>query len=961
MATAAPALQLTAGREVEVPPGTRLDCHGPPAMWQVASGSLELHAELRSAAAAVLWREHLLTLSAGGGLFTFPPAGGGIGVAASGRGGAVLRPLADGEIDARLLDRWLESLSATLGRLAPAVDYVDEILHPGGCLDLAAEQRAVGARGIVWARLEAASVSLLDLVDCRADAEPVELPLSSRTWIRAHSDVSLQVLDTAALLDRVAGSASVERFHGLALELLRSHLESVQRHEHDRLEAKAELLARDRRAVMHRFRAVFDRRVGRRQLDAMVSPLVAACRRVGSALGIAIEAPIEGALVDQPIAVQVEEIARRSRLRTRQVLLRHGWWRQESGPMLAFRRDSGTPVALLSGRRGRVPLWEPGADEAIPVSERTAAEIDPVAFSFYRTLPDRPLGSLDLIRFSTAVCRRDLLMALLCGAAGAVMAMLVPIATGLIIDVSIPTHQPRQLFAIALALAVAAVAGFGFKICENIAVLRVKGNVKRALEPAILDRLLRMPSRFFRRYSPGDLAYRTMTIALIQSQLTGEVLSTLIAGVFSLLNFAVMIYLQPAAAAVAMGILSLLLAGCLWTVYRQQAALASTQQLRGRLGSLALQVVTGIRRIRLAGAESRFFVRWGHLFMRLREAFLDAYRVRVTFTTLVSGYQILAFAAIFATLALMEDASPEGAAMTTGGFLAFLAAFTIAMTGFVRMARTLVELAELVPMYRRVRPLLASRPEGEAQRAHPGQLSGRVEVNDLFFRYGAGTALVLRGASLQVEAGESVAIVGASGCGKSTLLRLILGFEQPTAGSIYFDGKDLANLDQRQVRRQIGVVLQQDKLMEATLYDNIRGASDISLEDAWRAARMAGIAADIDAMPLGMHTAISAEGSDLSGGQVQRLLIARALACRPRILILDEATSALDNKAQARVVESLERLRVTRISVAHRLSTVETADRIFVLDEGKVVESGGFEELMAADGLFADLVRRQLQ
>ncbi|MEM7356745.1 MAG: NHLP bacteriocin export ABC transporter permease/ATPase subunit, partial [Acidobacteriota bacterium] len=825
--------------------------------------------------------------------------------------------------------------------------------------ELVAEQRVVSGRGIVWAHLSAASFRFLDRVELAAATAPIVLPLSARTWVTAEGNATVEACSTADLIEQGQWSGAMERFHSVALELLKVHLDAVYRDEHNRLERKAELLVRDRRAVMNRFRAVFDRRVGRRELDAMVSPLVAACRRIGSALGVKIEAPIEGPAADRSIASQVEEIASLSRLRTRQVVLRHGWWRQESGPMLAFRRDDGAPVALLSGRRGRVPMWTPGTAKLVSVDEGTAAGIDPVAYSFYRTLPDRSLGAIDLLRFSAAVCRRDLLAALVFGAAVALVAMLVPIATGLIIDVSIPTNQPVQLVSIAACLAVAAFAGFGFKVCENIAVLRVKGNVKRALEPAMLDRLLRMPSDFFRRYSPGDLAYRTMTIALIQSQLTGEVLSTLLAGLFSLLNFAIMFYLQPVAAAVALVVLLVLLAGSVWAVYRQQSGLASTQQLRGRLGSLALQMVTGIRRIRLAGAEGRFFVRWGHQFMELREAFFDAYRVRVAFTTMSSGYQILAFAAVFAALAWMSGGSPES--LTTGRTLAFLAAFALAMTGFAQMSRTLVELAELVPMYRRVQPLLAHRPVGEAQRAHPGRLSGRIEVNEVFFRYGAGTALVLRGASLQVEPGESIAIVGSSGCGKSTLLRLILGFERPTAGSIYFDGKDLASLDPRQVRRQVGVVLQQDKLMEATIYDNIRGASDISLEEAWQAARMAGIAGEIDAMPLGMHTVISAEGADLSGGQAQRLLIARALAGRPRILILDEATSALDNKAQAKVVASLERLRVTRIAVAHRLSTVQQADRIFVLDGGRVVESGRFDELMAAEGLFADLVRRQLQ
>ncbi len=962
--------QSLAVREViALHPGPGVALHGPSTLWRLEGGRADVHAELCSEAGTVLRREHLLTVEPGQTVFAFPSHRPNVRLVASGCGGslgsgrnqAVLSPTETG-LDEGVgfagsivgTDDWLERWMRALARLAPDVDFVDQILAPGDRAELAVDHRAAAAQGIVWVQLEAAA-SLLDQVEIDVGVEPLFLPLSTEVWVTARAAMTLEGVSTEALSRQSVWRQGIETFHRLSFDVLHRHLVTAQRDEHDRLEAKAQQLVRDHSRVLTRFQAVFDHKADRGVPEGGASPLAMACERIGEALGVRVEHPKAMGTRERSVTSQIEEIAGRSRLRTRQVLLRHGWWRQESGPMLAFRRDSGEPVALLSSRRGKVPLWSAGANESVMVSEESASEIDPVAYSFYRTLPDHSLGAVDLLRFSSEAGRREVLAALLFGALGTLMAMVVPIATGLIVDVSIPTHQSLQLFSIVGGLAVAAIAGFCFRVCENISILRLKGNVKRALEPALLDRLLRMPSKFFRRFAPGDLAYRTMTIALIQSQLTGEVFSTLLAGLFSLLNFAVLVTLQPAAAVVALMIMLGLSLSSIWVVYRQQAGLASTQRLRGRLGSLALQMVAGMRRVRLTGAEGRFFVRWGHLFMELREAFFDAYLARVRFAAFSTGYQILAFALIFGALAWLDDGS-----LTTGGTLAFLAAFTLMMTGFDRMTKTLVELADLVPMYRRVQPLLTSCPEGAAERVHPGILAGRIEVNEVFFRYGADTPRVLRGASLQVEPGESVAIVGASGCGKSTLLRLILGFERPTAGSIYFDGKDLASLDPRAVRQQIGVVLQQDKLMEATIFDNIRGASEISLEDAWHAARMSSIAAEIDAMPLGMHTVISADGSDLSGGQAQRLLIARALAGRPRILLLDEATSALDNKAQATVVESLERLRVTRVAIAHRLSTVEKADRIFVLDQGRVAESGRFEDLMAKNGIFADLVRRQL-
>jgi ATP-binding cassette subfamily C protein len=265
-----------------------------------------------------------------------------------------------------------------------------------------------------------------------------------------------------------------------------------------------------------------------------------------------------------------------------------------------------------------------------------------------------------------------------------------------------------------------------------------------------------------------------------------------------------------------------------------------------------------------------------------------------------------------------------------------------------------------VPLVERLRPILRTLPEVDEQKTHPGALSGSIEVSHVSFRYEHEGPLSLDDVTFKVRAGEFVALVGPSGSGKSTLLRHLLGFETPDSGAIYYDGQALAEVDLRAVRRQIGVVLQHSKVISGTILDNILGASHLSVDDAWEAARHAGIAADIEQMPMGMHTFISEGGSTLSGGQRQRLLIARALVTRPRLVFFDEATSALDDRSQAVVTQSLRQLDATRIVIAHRLSTVEHADRIFVMQRGKLVESGTYQSLLDQKGVFADLARRQL-
>jgi ATP-binding cassette subfamily C protein len=302
----------------------------------------------------------------------------------------------------------------------------------------------------------------------------------------------------------------------------------------------------------------------------------------------------------------------------------------------------------------------------------------------------------------------------------------------------------------------------------------------------------------------------------------------------------------------------------------------------------------------------------------------------------------------------------EVSTLSTGDFVAFNAAYTSFQNALLQMAVALTASLNVVPLYERLEPILQEPPEVDATRTHPGELTGSIEVNHVHFRYTEGGPLVANDVSFTIRPGEFVALVGPSGSGKSTMLRLLLGFETPESGSLYYDGQDLSTLDVREVRRQIGVVLQNARVMPGDVFKNIVGASNLTLDDAWEAARNAGLEEDIRSMPMGMNTMVSAGGETLSGGQRQRLLIARAIVKKPRLLFFDEATSALDNKTQSVVSHCLEGLKSTRVIIAHRLSTVIHADRIIVMEAGRMVESGTYAELMDKNGVFAELAKRQL-
>ncbi|MPM89484.1 Leukotoxin export ATP-binding protein LtxB [bioreactor metagenome] len=283
------------------------------------------------------------------------------------------------------------------------------------------------------------------------------------------------------------------------------------------------------------------------------------------------------------------------------------------------------------------------------------------------------------------------------------------------------------------------------------------------------------------------------------------------------------------------------------------------------------------------------------------------------------------------------------------------------MLSMVSLSESLISANIVIPLYQKAKPILETLPEYDETKINPKPLTGSIEVSHVSFRYNENGPLILKDISLQINEGDYAAIVGTSGCGKSTLFRVLLGFEKPEMGKVYYNGQDLSKVDIRMVRKQIGVVLQNGQLMTGNIFSNITGSNPfLTIDDAWEAARMAGIEEDIKEMPMGMHTIITEGSGAISGGQKQRLMIARAIINKPKIIYFDEATSALDNRTQAIVSDSLDRLQATRVVIAHRLSTIINCNKIFVMDQGRIVESGTYQELMDRQGLFTELAKRQL-
>jgi NHLM bacteriocin system ABC transporter ATP-binding protein len=933
---------------------------GPEAVWLVAAGRVDVFAVQLQKGEPAGARAHLFRAEAGEALFGMDLAGGPAsrGLLAVGLPGSRLLRLPRGRLAEwagplpDFLENWLTRLTRAVVGDGPRLPAVS--LEPGREVALEAGDR-LEPQGPVWVNVVEGDVRFLGRRELALAAGDGPFPVAFPGWLEAAHGSRLSAGTTASLLDDPGLWAGLERFHQAALACLVWQAWEAAAADQERLRQRVEADRRLERLALTELAAVAAPAAAA-GLETAAEPaaLLAACRLVGRQLGIAVQAaprPTQEA----GSAAAVAALARASRVRFRRVVLRGDWWRQDNGPLLAYRGEERRPVALLTRAPGRYELVDPAAAERRPVTAEVASGLAPLAFVFYPPLPARVLAGRDMLALGLRGCGKDLRAVLLLALVGGLLGLGAPVATGLVFESIIPGAEHGQLLLVTLGLGVAAVAAALVEVTRNLALLRVETRADGAVEAGLWDRLLGLPVSFFRRYPAGDLASRALGVGAMRRILGGVAVSSLFGSVFAFCGVGLLFFYDGALAAVAgLLVLAVVAATALdgWLQLRHQRGM---YEVRGKLAGLVLQVITGISRLRVAGAEGRALARWARGFSAQRRQAFRARTVGNGLAVFQAAVPLLTAAVVFAVAAERQRAG-----LSVGAFLAFNAAFGQVIAAAVALGLSLGTLLRAVPLYERLRPILEQVPEVDPARPDPGELSGDIEISHVSFRYQPEGPLILEDVSVHVRPGEFVAFVGPSGSGKSTLFRLLLGFEQPQAGSIYYDGQDLVSLDVQAVRRQLGVVLQNGKVLAGDILTNIVGSTLRTLEDAWEAARLSGLEEDIQQMPMGMHTVVPEGGSTLSGGQRQRLLIARALVSRPRIVLFDEATSALDNRTQAVVSEGLKGLRATRIVIAHRLSTVRHADRIYVLEAGRVVQEGRYEELAGQPGLFADLARRQL-
>ena len=666
----------------------------------------------------------------------------------------------------------------------------------------------------------------------------------------------------------------------------------------------------------------------------------------------------------------VEVIAEASGLRARQVLLDGNWWADEGGPMLARLSDNelapGEPrhwVALLPGQVSGYRIFSARSMRDVAsgaiVTDTIAHRLAPFAYTFYRTFPPGKLSALDVVKFGVQGKAQDVWVLLLASLLAGLLGLLVPVVSGKIIDRVIPSSDKLLLWQYISGLLVAGLSVLLFDTLRTVAILRIEARAGIAVHAAILDRVISLPVTFFRKFSSGDLAVRMSAVNSIQHAVTGSTIGTILTSIFLVGNFALMLWYSVKLTLVVLLVVVLLFLVSSVIGYARLQIARKIEDIGGKIQSLVFEYLSGISKIRTSASETRAFVNWTDRFINLRRLHVRSESLANAESLVLNMLLPAMLLIVYYTASQGGGGSIEFATFTIGDFIAFNAALFSLVGGLYGLMTTAIDLVELLPVWERARPIVETLPETSGRRNEKHEPLGSIEIVNLGFRYPEGPK-VLDDVSFTVVPGSMVAVVGSSGSGKSTLIRLLLGFETPTAGSICYDGHDLGGLDTRRLRARIGTVLQGGELWQGDIYSNIVGASRVPVEQVWEAARIAGLKEDIERMPMGLYTTIGDGDSTLSGGQRQRILIARAVVHQPRILLMDEATSALDNLTQSVVQQGMSELSCTRLVIAHRLSTVRNADAIIVLDQGKLVEQGTFDQLAAKRGPFSALLERQL-
>ena len=857
-------------------------------------------------------------------------------------------------------DTWLTAITDTLSRFASRIPRPTALAEPGLTQTLAPCTLSV-RRGVVWVSEPPRGASLfMDIVD---QAEPVEasvphepiVPLTRTSWLTLFDEATLTGKSTEALAQEGRLLPALASFHAVAftLERLNRRLAVVDDANLERARTISRRTA-EKTARQQLFN-IYDLPVDR---DASVedTALADALHIIGRHEGIDFRIPVRSGPSESPIGLV--DILDVSGVRARRVRLdaEEKWWRGDSNAMLVFRPEDGRPVALLPGMFGRYREIDPVSKRSVRLSADRAGALDGEAWMFYRPLPSGTVRPADLLGIALHGTAADLARLVIAGIPGGLIKLLPAIALGFVANYVTAGGNAGALYAVAVAVAGFGLLGALLHLLQSTAMMRLEGRSASRVEAAFWDRLMRLPPSVLRRHPSGDLAMSGMTFQNLRDGMQGIVADSLLSIIFLLPVFGVIFFYDTTLGIIA---LAFSVASLLFTVVLGLRQIAPYGRMIGaarRVAGRLFQIVGGIIKLRVENAEGSAFAIWAQDYREQKRAEIELGALEEHSRAFGAALPFLAGSVLlFAVMAAGDRNVP------IGDFLVVYTVFIAYQSAIARLGESFGTVAAMLPALDQMRPLLAAVPETEVGGDPVEYLGGDILFDRISFRYDPDGPLILDDVTIHARPGEFVAIAGESGAGKSTLFRLALGIDRPTAGAVYYDGRDLRHLNLKQVRRKIGAVPQSVGLHPQDLWDNLVGhRSEVKSEEVWAAVRVADIEDEIRGMPMGMMTMVGTSGAVLSGGESQRVTIARSVIGSPRIMLFDEATNWLDNESQAKVMQNLTALTSTRVVIAHRLSTLEQADRIYVMQAGKVAECGSFDELMEADGVFRNLIKRQI-
>ncbi len=861
---------------------------------------------------------------------------------------------------AKQTDTWLTAVTDTLSRFASHLPRPTALAEPGLTQTLAPCTLSV-RRGVVWVSQPSRGASLYmdmvdqaELTDAGSSHEAV-IPLTRTSWLTLLDEATLAAKSTETLAQEGVLLPALASFHAVAfnLERLNRRLAVVDDANLERERTTSRRTAET--AARRRLFNIYDRPTDR-DADVEDTALGDALRIIGRHQGIDFRIPPRSTLSDSPVGLV--DVLDASGVRARRVRFESGgsWWRGDSTALLAFRARDGQPVALLPGMFGRYREIDPVSKRSVRVTADRAGALKKEAWMFYRPLPARNVKPRDLLRIALHGSAGDLARLVIAGLPGGLIKLLPALALGFVANHIVAGGSAGVLYALAATLAGFGLLGALLHLLQSTAMMRLEGRSASRVEAAFWDRLMRLPSGILRRHPAGDLAMSGMTFQSLRDGLQGIVADSLLSVVFLLPVFGVIFFYDSALGIITLvfSLVSLLVSVALGLrqISPHGRMINAARRVAGRL----FQIVGGIVKLRVESAEGSAYAIWARDYREQKRAELELGALEAHSRAFAAALPFLAGGVLLFAVVIVSDRN-----VPVGDFLVVYTVFIAFQTAIARLGESFGTVAAMLPAFKQMRPLLAAVPETDVEGEPVNRLGGEILFDRISFRYEPDGPLILDDVTIHVRPGEFVAIAGESGAGKSTLFRLALGIDRPTAGAVYYDGRDLRHLNLKQVRRKIGSVPQSVGLHPQDLWDNLVGHhEEVATEEIWTAVRVAGIEDEIKGMPMGMMTMVGTSGAVLSGGESQRVTIARSVIGSPRIMLFDEATNWLDNESQAEVMRNLTALTSTRVVIAHRLSTLEQADRIYVLQAGKVVQSGSFRGLMETDGVFRELVKRQI-